>query len=51
MPPAVFVEGDTDADKSFEVDCLLNKQTVKKGRGRAIEYLVCWTGYGPKWDR
>ena len=41
MPSAVFVDSDTDVTKSFKVDRLLNKQTVKKGRGRAIEYLVC----------
>ncbi len=51
MPPAMFVDGDTDAAKSFEVDCLLNKWIVKKGKGRAIEYLICWTGYNPEWDR
>lgn len=50
-PPPVFVEGDTDAVKSFEIDRLLNKRTVKKGRGHAVEYLVRWTGYGPEWDR
>ena len=51
MPPAVFIDGDTNASKSFEVERLLNKQTVKKGKGRAVEYLVCKTGYGPEWDR
>ena len=51
MPPTVFVNGDTDATKSFEVDRLFNKQTVKKDRGRAVEYLVCWTRYGPEWER
>lgn len=38
---SVFVEGDTDAVKLFEIDRLLNKQIVKKGKGQAIEYLVC----------
>ena len=51
MPPAVFVDGDIDAVKSFKVDRLLNKRIVKKGKGRTIEYLVRWTGYGPEWDR
>ena len=51
MPLAVFVDGDTDASKSFEVERLLNKQTVKKGKSRAIEYLVRWKGYRPEWDR
>ena len=47
----VLVGRDIDAVKSFEIDCLLNKQIIKKGRGQDVEYLVCWTGYGPKWDR
>ena len=48
QPPSVFVEGDTDHQKSFEVDRLLNRRTVKKGKGLAIKYLVRWTGYGPE---
>ena len=51
MPLVVFVNSDIDVTKSFEVDRLLNKQTVKKDRGHAVEYLVCWTGYGPESDR
>lgn len=51
MPPAVFVDGETDTLKSFEIERLLNKQTVKKGRGHATEYLIRWAGYGPEWDR
>ena len=51
MPPAVFVDGDINATKFFKVDRLFNKQTAKEGRGRTVEYLVCWTGYGPEWDR
>lgn len=39
MPFAMFVNGDTNTAKSFEVDRLLNKQIVKKGKGYAIEYL------------
>ena len=50
-PPAVFVDGDTNTAKSFKVDCLVKKRIVKKGKGRAVEYIVYWTGYGPKWDR
>ena len=51
QPPSVFVKGDTDKHKSFEIDRLLNKHMVKKGKARIVEYLVCWTGYGPEWDR
>ena len=50
-PFPIFVKGDTDNLKSFEIEKLLNKRQVKKGKGRAIEYLVCWKGYGPKWNR
>ncbi len=48
QPPSVFVEGNTDKHKSFEIDRLLNKRTIQKGRGLAVEYLVHWTRYGPK---
>lgn len=48
MLPAVFVDSNTDAVKSFKVDRLLNKQTVKKSKGHAVEYFVCWTGYRPE---
>ena len=51
QPSSVFVEGDTNRQKSFEIDRLLNRRTVKKGKGLAIKYLVRWTGYGPEWDR
>ena len=47
----MFVEGDTDRNKSFEIERLLNKHIVKKSKGLAIKYLVRWTGYGPEWDR
>lgn len=50
-PPLVFVEDDTDVLKSFEVERLLNRRVVKKGKGRAVQYLVQWKGYGPEWDR
>ena len=51
QPPSVFVEGDIDKHKSFEIDRLHNRCKVKKGKGLATEYLVRWTGYGPEWDR
>ena len=51
QPSSEFVEGDTDKHKSFEIDRLLNKRTVRKGKGLATEYLMRWTRYGPEWDR
>lgn len=49
--PPVFVKGDTDKMKSFEIEKLLNKRQIKKRKGQAIKYLVRWKGYGPEWDR
>lgn len=51
QPPSIFVEGNTDHHKSFKIKRLLNKRTVKKGKGLVIKYLVRWTRYRPKWDR
>lgn len=45
------MKGNIDKHKFFEIDRLLNKRTIRKGRGLVIEYLVYWTGYGPEWDR
>lgn len=39
-PPIIFVDGDTNNLKSFEIDRLLNKQTIKRGKGLIIKYLV-----------
>ena len=40
-PPPVFVKGNTDKVKSFEIERRLNKRQIKKGKGQAIKYLVC----------
>lgn len=47
-PPSLFVEGNTNKLKSFEIERLLNKCQVKKEKDQAIEYLVHWKRYGPK---
>ncbi len=49
--PLIFVKGNTDRLKNFEIERLLNKRQVKKGKSWAIEYLVRWKDYDPKWDR
>ena len=46
----VFVEGDIDTEKSYEVERLLNKRVVKKGRGYSTQYLTRWKGYGSEHD-
>lgn len=50
-PPSVYVEGDTENDKSYEIERLLNKRVIKRGRGESTQYLVRWKGYGPEDDR
>lgn len=50
-PPPVFVEGDTDEYKSWELDRIINKRVIAKGRGFATEYLIKWKGYGPEHDK
>ena len=50
-PPPVFVEGDTEKSKSYEIDRLLNKRVIKRGRDQSIEYLIRWKDYGSEWDR
>ena len=46
-PDSVYVEGDTDLVKSFEVERLISKRQTKR---RGPEYLVRWKGYGPEHD-
>lgn len=36
----VFVKGDINDYKSYDLDRILNKRVIKKGRGYATEYLV-----------
>lgn len=50
-PDSVYVEGDTDEFKSWVVESLLNKRTIRRGKGLSIEYLVRWRGYGPEFDQ
>ena len=45
-----IVDGDTDDYKSFEIERLLDKRTVRRGRGLSVQYLVRWKGYGPESD-
>lgn len=45
----VFVDNDTDSLKSFEINRLLKKQTIKRGKDLTIKNFVCWTSYCPKW--
>ena len=50
-PNSVFVEGDTDSYKSFEIERLLNKRSTRRSGREKVQYLVRWKGYGPEFDR
>ncbi len=39
-PIPVFINGDTDLVKSFQVERLLNRKTIRQGRGNLVKYLV-----------
>ena len=50
-PGPVFVEGDTETSKSYEVESIVGKRTSKDKRGKMkVEYLVRWKEYGPEFD-
>lgn len=46
QPPSVYVDGNIDTYKLFEVEQLLNKRTEKQDCGHLLEYLIQWKGYG-----
>lgn len=43
----VYVDGDTDKVKSYEVDRIITHRPTQR---RGIEYLIRWKGYGPEED-
>ena len=49
-PDSVYVEGDNDEYKSWEIQRLLNRRVTRRGRGYSVQYLVRWKGYGPEYD-
>lgn len=47
-PNAVYVEGDTEDYKSYNVEALLGKRSIKRRGIQQTQYLVRWKGYGPE---
>lgn len=47
QPDAIEIEG----DEEHEVEEIMDKRTIKKGRGKKTELLVKWRGYArPSWE-
>lgn len=44
--PVDGVEGDTDEWKSWELERIVDRRTVKRGRTNVVEYLVKFKGWG-----
>lgn len=49
-PDAVYVEGDTENSKSYEIEAILAKRTSERHGEQRNQYLVRWKGYGPEFD-
>ena len=49
-PEAVNAERD-DEEPEWEVERILDKREIKRGRGYSTEYLVRWKGWGNEHDR
>lgn len=47
-PGQVYVEGDTETSKSYKIEALLGKRSLKRYGKTRIQYLVRWKGYGPE---
>ena len=47
QPDSIFIEGDTDITKSYEVEKIVSHRNTRR---RGIEYLVRWKGQGPEHD-
>ena len=47
---SVYVEGDSESDESYEIEKLINKRIIRKGRDQSTQYLVRWKGYDPEHD-
>ena len=50
-PGSVYVEGDTETYKSYELQAILGHRTMKdRASKQKNQYLIRWKGYGPEWD-
>lgn len=45
-PPTVVIDG----EEEYQVERLLRKRRIRRGRGWSTQYLIRWRGYGPEHD-
>ena len=45
------VQKDTNISRSYEVERILNKRTIRRDRGQFTEYLIRWVEYESEFDR
>ena len=49
-PASVHMEGDTETEKSYEVEKLVSRRIRRYGKKDVTQYLIRWSGYGPEYD-
>ena len=50
-PGSVYVEGDTETNKSYELDAILSCRTIKDRKDQTkVQYMIRWKDYGSEWD-
>ena len=45
-PPAVVVDGQDE----WEIERIIRKRRIRRGRGWSTQYLIQWLGYGPEYN-
>ena len=46
LAPAIVIDG----QEEWEIEKLIQKRKIRRGRGWSTQYLVRWLGYGPEFD-
>ena len=49
-PNSIKMEGNTNFDKSYEVEKIINKRIKKYEKIIMTQYLIRWLGYGPEYN-